>query len=86
MLDEVQSQVEAALLSQDVGFDGDFAQAELERVEVKVKRDFGGLHVGEIQNLRVAMALFGQHFASMDVRQDSRVLRRAAESGWDHWG
>ncbi len=80
MLDEVQSQVEAALLSQDVGFDGDFAQAELERVEVKVKRDFGGLHVGEIQNLRVAMALFGQHFASMDVRQDSRVLRRAAEA------
>ena len=24
--------------------------------------------------------MFGQHFASMDVRQDSRVLRRAAEA------
>jgi len=30
--------------------------------------------------LRVALAIFGQHFAAIDVRQDSRVLRRAAEA------
>lgn len=80
MLDAVQSRVEAALLSQDVGFDVESAQVELGKVEAVVTRDYGGLHVREVQRLRVAMSLFGQHFASLDVRQDSRVLRRAAEA------
>ncbi|MCH1582676.1 MAG: phosphoenolpyruvate carboxylase [Flavobacteriales bacterium] len=80
MLDAVQSQVEAALMSRDVMLDVESAIAELDAVERAVRRDYGGLHVLEIQRLRVALAMFGRHFASIDVRQDSRVLRRAAEA------
>jgi phosphoenolpyruvate carboxylase len=80
MLDAVQSQVEEALMSQDVVLDVESAIAELDAVERTVRRDYGGLHVTEIQRLRVALAMFGRHFASIDIRQDSRVLRRAAEA------
>ena len=79
-LDTVQSLIEAALMSKDVGFDVELALSDLGEVEQLVRQHYGGLHVVEIQRLRVALAIFGQHFASMDVRQDSRVLRRAAEA------
>lgn len=80
MLDAVQSQVEAALMSRDVVLDVESAIVDLDAVERAVRRDYGGLHVAEIQRLRVALAMFGRHFASIDIRQDSRVLRRAAEA------
>ena len=80
MLDAVQSQVEGALLSSDVVFDVEGAVLELEEVVRRVRADYGGLHVAEVERLQVAFVLFGRHFASLDVRQDSRVLRRAAEA------
>lgn len=80
MLDAVQSQVELALLSADVVFDVEAALAGLSEVERRVREDYGGLHVTDVQHLQAAFVLFGRHFASLDVRQDSRVLRRAAEA------
>ncbi len=80
MLDAVQSQVEGALLSSDVVFDVEGALLALQEVVRRVRGDYGGLHVAEVERLQVAFVLFGRHFASLDVRQDSRVLRRAAEA------
>ena len=68
-------------MSKDVGFDVELRSCPTSvRWSNSCASDYGGLHVVEIQRLRVALAIFGQHFASMDVRQDSRVLRRAAEA------
>ena len=61
-------------------FDNEAVLEGLEEVERQVREDFGGLHVHEIARLRVAIQMFGRHFASIDIRQDSRVLRRTADA------
>ena len=69
-------------MSKDVGFDVEAGLVRPRRGRAaRCACNYGGLHViGDPKRLRVALAMFGQHFASMDVRQDSRVLRRAAEA------
>ena len=80
-LDALQSQVEEAILDIDSQvFDDEGVLEELEAIEGRVRRDFGGLHVEDIARLRVAILMFGRHFASIDIRQDSRVLRMSADA------
>ena len=78
-LDALQSRVEEAILDIDSQvFDDEGVLEGLEAIEARVRRDFGGLHAEEIARLRVAILMFGRHFAAIDIRQDSRVLRRSA--------
>lgn len=80
-LDLLQSRVEEAILAIDTRvFDEEEVLQGLEDIERTVRSDFGGLHAEEIARLRMALVMFGRHFASMDVRQDSRVLKRAADA------
>ncbi len=80
-LDLLQSRVEEAILAIDTQvFDEEEVLQGLEDIERTVRSDFGGLHAEEIARLRMALVMFGRHFASMDVRQDSRVLKRAADA------
>ena len=80
-LDALQSLVEEAILSIDsLVFDDEAVLEGLDRIEAQVRRDFGGLHAEDIARLRVAILMFGRHFAAIDIRQDSRVLRRSADA------
>lgn len=80
-LDVLQSKVEAAILAIDTQvFDDEGVLQGLEEIETRVRQDFGGLHAESVSRLRVAILMFGRHFASMDIRQDSRVLRRSADA------
>ena len=47
--------------------------AELEEVKTILERDHQGIYVDEIQDLSHKVKLFGYHFASLDIRQDSRI-------------
>ena len=47
--------------------------AELEEVKTILERDHHGIYVDEIQDLSHKVKLFGYHFASLDIRQDSRI-------------
>ncbi len=80
-LDMLQARVEEAILAIDTQvFDEEEVLQGLESIERTVRSEFGGLHAEEIARLRMALVMFGRHFASMDVRQDSRVLKRAADA------
>lgn len=80
-MDALQSKVEEAILDIDSQvFDDDGVLEGLEQIETRVRKDFGGLHAEEIARLRVAILMFGRHFAAIDIRQDSRVLRRSAQA------
>ena len=80
-LDALQSRVEEAILDIDSQvFDDEGVLEGLEAIEARVRQDFGGLHAEEIARLRVAILMFGRHFAAIDIRQDSRVLRRSADA------
>jgi len=80
-LDALQSKVEEAILAIDSQvFDDEGVLESLEAIETRVRRDFGGLHAEDIARLRVAILMFGRHFAAIDIRQDSRVLRRSADA------
>jgi phosphoenolpyruvate carboxylase len=80
-LDALQSRVEEAILDIDSQvFDDEGVLEGLEAIEGRVRQDFGGLHAEEIARLRVAILMFGRHFAAIDIRQDSRVLRRSADA------
>lgn len=80
-LDGLQAKVEEAILAMDVRvFDDEGVIQGLMDIEAKVRADFGGLHAEDITRLRLSMVIFGRHFASMDIRQDSRVLKRAADA------
>ena len=80
-LDALQSKVEEAILAIDSQvFDDEGVLEGLEAIEARVRQDFGGLHAEDIALLRVAILMFGRHFAAIDIRQDSRVLRRSADA------
>ena len=80
-LDALQSRVEEAILDIDSQvFDDEGVLEGLEAIEARVRQDFGGLHAEDIARLRVAILMFGRHFAAIDIRQDSRVLRRSANA------
>ena len=80
-LDALQSKVEEAILAIDSQvFDDEDVLEGLEAIEARVRQDFGGLHAEEIALLRVAILMFGRHFAAIDIRQDSRVLKRSADA------
>ena len=46
---------------------------ELESVKQILEKDHQGIYVDEIQDLLHKVKLFGYHFASLDIRQDSRI-------------
>ena len=80
-LDALRSKVEEAILAIDSQvFDDEGVLEGLEAIEARVREDFGGLHAEDIARLRVAILMFGRHFAAIDIRQDSRVLKRSADA------
>ena len=60
-------------VAQPDGFDFDGFVAELKAIKAVVKRDFHALYLNEITSLINKTQLFGYHFASLDIRQDSRI-------------
>lgn len=54
--------------------------SEINTIEHLVQTEHQGLFLEKIQSLRRKIQLFGFSFASIDVRQDSRVLKKAWEA------
>lgn len=49
----------------------------LDRAEALVKTHFQSMFIEQLQSFRRKVTLFGMHFASLDIRQDSRVIAQA---------
>jgi phosphoenolpyruvate carboxylase len=53
--------------------------ARLEQIEERLLENNQGLYIDRLRSFRCKVKLFGFHFASLDIRQDSRVLARTLE-------
>lgn len=78
ILDELQNQVEAAMLHPDTHplRPADLLEP-LAEVAEWVESQYNGLYLEAIRMFQFKVRLFGMHFASIDIRQDSRVLKAA---------
>ena len=54
--------------------------SELNSIEAILVDKFQGLHVEQLQSFRRKVQLFGFHFATIDIRQDSRVIASALDA------
>ncbi len=54
-------------------FNFDFLVSELKAIKKTVVKEHHGLYINDITSLINKTQLFGYHFASLDVRQDSRI-------------
>ena len=56
----------------------------LEAIKDVLLKSHDGLFVNTVEDLIHKVRLFGCYFASLDIRQDSRVLRKAHQAGREH--
>ncbi len=52
----------------------------INEIETLLKRDHQSLFLGKLQNFKRKVKSFGFHFASIDIRQDSRIIGKAFEA------
>ena len=79
-LDQLQDRIEYAMLHPDstVLSVADLNQ-ELEEIATWVGEHSNGLFIEKIRGFQFKLRLFGLHFASLDIRQDSRVIQKALD-------
>ena len=46
----------------------------MDELKAVIEEDHSGLYLNEVEELRRKIRVFGFHFASLDIRQDSRVI------------
>ena len=77
-LDLLQSMIEEAIFnSSDLSLKQEVLLDGLGRLERRVEEDFNGLYLDQIRQLMFRVRMFGMHFASLDIRQDARVVKKA---------
>ena len=86
LLDAIQTRIEQAMQSDNAMAQGLTAaklRSSLEDVLELVESDYNGLYAEQIRGLIFKVRLFGMHFASIDIRQDSRVVQSALDAALD---
>ena len=77
-LDMLQSMIEEAIFnSSDLSLKQEVLLDGLGRLERLVEEEFNGLYLDQIRQLMFKVRMFGMHFASLDIRQDARVVKKA---------
>ena len=81
ILDQLQDQIEFAMLHPaDERLSVAELQVRLEEVAALVLAQSNGLYIERVRDFLFKLRLFGLHFASIDVRQDSRVIQSALDA------
>ena len=52
----------------------------VDQIEKTLCEDYKGLYLAKLRSFRNKLNAFGFHFANLDIRQDSRVIRRAFDN------
>ena len=66
-------------VSKNYGFSADYFLAELKQIENKLIKEHRGLFIEKLLSLKRKVKIFGLFMASIDIRQDSRVIRQTME-------
>jgi len=86
-LDQLQDRIEYAMLHPERALlSVKELNQELEEVAVYVAAHSNGLYLDKIRAFQFKLRLFGLHFASMDIRQDSRVIQKALDAALEAVG
>jgi len=87
LLDQLQDQIEFAMLHPDDGrLSVSDMTKQLEEVAELVQQHSNGLYIERVRDFLFKIRLFGLHFASMDIRQDSRVIQSALDDALKSMG
>lgn len=79
-LDQLQDRIEYAMLHPEKAvLSVTDLNSELEEIAQWVAEHSNGLFIERIRGFQFKLRLFGLHFASLDIRQDSRVIQRALD-------
>lgn len=81
-IDSIEDALRIALFESDKTFDFDIQQfsSDLEEIKNIVVEDYNSFYLDQIEELLLKIKIFGQHFASLDIRQDSRVIQRVFDA------
>jgi len=52
----------------------------LDELKAVIEEEHNGLYIEEVESIRRKVRVFGFHFASLDIRQDSRVIAKTFEA------
>lgn len=86
-LDQLQDRIEFAMLHPDhESLSVSELNRELEEVASWVAEHSNGLFIEKIRAFQFKLRLFGLHFASLDIRQDSRVIQEALDEALEAVG
>lgn len=81
-LEALEHRLQAELTGEaDAGFDDihEFRQQLIE-ISNEVEERYQGLYLEQLQSFQLKVDMFGFYFASLDIRQDSRVIERTMKS------
>ena len=56
-------------------FSLNYVQSEMKEISNTIKKEHNGLYLEDVKDMIHKINLFGFHFASLDIRQDSRIHR-----------
>ena len=86
-LDQLQDRIEFAMLHPDSDkLSVSELMTKLDEVAGWVEQHSNGLYLEKIRAFQFKLRLFGLHFASIDIRQDSRVIQKALEEALETVG
>ncbi|MBQ0768158.1 MAG: phosphoenolpyruvate carboxylase [Bizionia sp.] len=69
----LESELYSMILNEPSSFTLDYFVSELQAIKYSVEKTHQGLYVADITSLLNKIHLFGFHFSSLDIRQDSRA-------------
>jgi len=55
-------------------------EGKMDELKAVIEEDHNGLYLHEVEELRRKIRIFGFHFASLDIRQDSRVIAKTFDA------
>ena len=79
VLDELSKNIYAAIFQKDIKISADEIISQLNKAEKILVEEHNGLFRDVIDDYRDRVRIFGTHFATLDVRQDSRIHQKVMD-------
>ncbi|MEZ5004758.1 MAG: phosphoenolpyruvate carboxylase [Chitinophagales bacterium] len=79
IIDALEDSLRTSLYESNRSFDFDLNafQSDLMRIQKLLEEQYQSFFIDQVDDLLIKTKIFGQHFSSLDIRQDSRVIQKA---------
>lgn len=79
VVNDLEQKIRGALIGDNQIFEQEIVE-QLTQVKSHVLNSYNGLYLDDIEQLILTVRTFGVHFASLDIRQDARIVESVFES------